>query len=113
MNLDLFDHPDFHSNWREDLCPGAVVLRGAALEDDVKVLAEIDRIAGLVPFQYRDAGRLCDVGGDDQLRGFWLGDRQSRLPLSGNVTGKSAAVAADARAVSRHCGEGGKRGRFP
>lgn len=53
MNLDLFDHPDFHSNWREDLCPGAVVLRGAALEDDVKLLAEIDRIAGLVPFQYR------------------------------------------------------------
>lgn len=30
-----------------------MVLRGAALEDDVKLLAEIDRIAGLVPFQYR------------------------------------------------------------
>ncbi|WP_129991354.1 MULTISPECIES: DNA oxidative demethylase AlkB [unclassified Rahnella] len=53
MNLDLFDHPDFHPNWREELCPGAVVLRGAALADDAALLAEIDRIAGLVPFQYR------------------------------------------------------------
>ena len=53
MNLDLFDHPDFHPNWREDLCPGAVVLRGAALENDAALLVEIDRIAGLVPFQYR------------------------------------------------------------
>ena len=38
MNLDLFDHPDFHPNWREDLCPGAVVLRGAALAEDVALL---------------------------------------------------------------------------
>ena len=53
MNLDLFDHPDFHPSWREDLCPGAVILRGAALEEDVALLAEINRIAGLVPFQYR------------------------------------------------------------
>lgn len=53
MNLDLFDHPDFHPHWREDLFPGAVVLRGAARENDTALLAEIDRIAGLVPFQYR------------------------------------------------------------
>ncbi|MFO6299453.1 DNA oxidative demethylase AlkB [Rahnella selenatireducens] len=53
MNLDLFDHPDFHPHWREDLSPGAVVLRGAARENDTALLAEIDRIAGQVPFQYR------------------------------------------------------------
>ena len=53
MNLALFDHPELHPNGREDLCPGAVVLHGAALENDAAVLVEIDRIAGLDPFQYR------------------------------------------------------------
>ena len=53
MTLDLFDHPDFHPNWREDLCPGAVVLRGAALADDRALLMAIDTIASEVPFAYR------------------------------------------------------------
>ncbi|MGA8118674.1 DNA oxidative demethylase AlkB [Rouxiella badensis] len=53
MNLDLFDHPDFHPSWREDLCPGAVVLRGAALADDRELLKAIENIAIQVPFQYR------------------------------------------------------------
>ncbi|WP_369789709.1 DNA oxidative demethylase AlkB [Rouxiella sp. WC2420] len=53
MTLDLFDHPDFHPGWREDLCPGAVVLRGAALADDRALLMAIDNIASEVPFQYR------------------------------------------------------------
>lgn len=53
MNLDLFDHPDFHPSWREDLCPGAAVLRGAALADDRALLMAIDSIASEVPFQYR------------------------------------------------------------
>ncbi|EIC82268.1 DNA oxidative demethylase AlkB [Serratia sp. M24T3] len=53
MTLDLFDHPDFHPSWREDLCPGAVVLRGAALADDRALLMAIDNIASEVPFQYR------------------------------------------------------------
>lgn len=53
MNLDLFDHPDFHPHWREDLCPGAAVLRGAALADESELLRAIESIARLMPFQYR------------------------------------------------------------
>lgn len=53
MTLDLFDHPDFHPSWREDLCPGAVVLRGAALADDRALLMAIENIAREVPFQHR------------------------------------------------------------
>ncbi len=53
MTLDLFDHPDFHPNWREDLCPGAAVLRGAALADDRALLMAIENIASEVPFQHR------------------------------------------------------------
>lgn len=78
MNLDLFDHPDFHPHWREELAPGAVVLRGGALRDDTALLAEIDRIAGLVPFQYRatPGGYAMSVAMTNCGEVGWVTDRQ-------------------------------------
>ncbi len=78
MNLDLFDHPDFHPHWREELAPGAVVLRGGALKDDSALLAEIDRIAGLVPFQYRatPGGYAMSVAMTNCGDVGWVTDRQ-------------------------------------
>ena len=78
MNLDLFDHPDFHPHWQEELAPGAVVLRGGALRDDTALLAEIDRIAGLVPFQYRatPGGYAMSVAMTNCGEVGWVTDRQ-------------------------------------
>ena len=78
MNLDLFDHPDFHPHWREGLATGAVVLRGGALRDDTALLAEIDRIAGLVPFQYRatPGGYAMSVAMTNCGEVGWVTDRQ-------------------------------------
>jgi len=78
MNLDLFDHPDFHPHWREELDVGAVVLRGGALKDDMALLAEINRIAGLVPFQYRatPGGYAMSVAMTNCGDVGWVTDRQ-------------------------------------
>jgi alkylated DNA repair protein (DNA oxidative demethylase) len=78
MNLDLFDHPDFHPHWREELAPGAVVLRGGALRDDTALLAEIDNIARIVPFQYRatPGGYAMSVAMTNCGDVGWITDRQ-------------------------------------
>lgn len=78
MNLDLFDHPDFHPHWREELAPGAVVLRGGALRDDTALLAEINNIATLVPFQYRatPGGYAMSVAMTNCGDVGWVTDRQ-------------------------------------
>lgn len=78
MNLDLFAHPDFHPSWREDLCPGAVVLRGAALADERELLKAINRIAIKAPFQYRatPGGYAMSVAMTNCGELGWITDRQ-------------------------------------
>lgn len=78
MNADLFDHPDFQLDWREDLCPGAVVLRGAALGEAGALLEEIGRIAVQAPFQYRatPGGYEMSVAMTNCGALGWVTDRQ-------------------------------------
>lgn len=52
MNFDLFSaEEERFRQWREDLYPGAVVLRRFALRDDAALFAALDSITSISPFR--------------------------------------------------------------
>jgi alkylated DNA repair protein (DNA oxidative demethylase) len=52
MTLDLFAEQERSRTSREALCPGAVVLRGFALRDEVAIFAALDAVTGQSPFRH-------------------------------------------------------------
>jgi alkylated DNA repair protein (DNA oxidative demethylase) len=52
MTLSLFDDFEQGRTWREELCPGAVVLRRFALPDETAIFAALHDIAGTAPFRH-------------------------------------------------------------
>ncbi len=57
MMQDLFDGVDT-AEWREELCPGAVVLHGLALRHEKAILAAVEQVSRAVPFR-----RMVTPGG--------------------------------------------------
>jgi alkylated DNA repair protein (DNA oxidative demethylase) len=51
MNLDLFGEEDRLHQWREDLYPGAVVLRRYAMGQDSALLAAVESVAAVSPWR--------------------------------------------------------------
>lgn len=51
LNLRLFDVED-DQGWREDVCPGAVVLRRFALADEAAILAALHAVTTHAPFRH-------------------------------------------------------------
>ncbi|MGH8503693.1 MAG: DNA oxidative demethylase AlkB [Gammaproteobacteria bacterium] len=49
MVLDLLDSPEW---WREQLAPGAVVLRGFARSDETALLAALQDVTAMAPFRH-------------------------------------------------------------
>jgi hypothetical protein len=75
MNLNLFDLPDFRAQ-PEPLGAGAMWLRQFALHDERDLLAGLDEVIARAPHPtHGDAGWLCHVGRNEQLRITRLGDR--------------------------------------
>jgi alkylated DNA repair protein (DNA oxidative demethylase) len=58
MNMHLFDSIDGEKAAKEELCPGAVVLRGFALKDEAGLLAALNEVVALAPFR-----RMVTPGG--------------------------------------------------
>lgn len=52
MTLDLFDNAEQGRTWREELCPGATVLRRLALPDESAILGALPQIAADAPFRH-------------------------------------------------------------
>jgi alkylated DNA repair protein (DNA oxidative demethylase) len=50
MMLDLFE--DERQTWREELCPGALVLRGFAVPQQTALLAALEGIIAVAPFRH-------------------------------------------------------------
>src|SRR5437879_3011959 len=50
MMLDLFQ--DERQTWREELCPGALVLRGFAVPHQTDLLAALEGIIAVAPFRH-------------------------------------------------------------
>jgi DNA oxidative demethylase len=58
MNMNLFDSADGDRCGKEELCPGAVVLRGFALTDETALLAALNGVIAHAPFR-----RMVTPGG--------------------------------------------------
>ena len=52
MTLHLFGQATQGQTWREELCPGAVVLRGFAVLDDTAIFAALHGITTHAPFRH-------------------------------------------------------------
>ncbi len=52
MNLDLFADHSENRTWREELVPGAVVLRALALPDQAAILAAVRNVTAQAPFRH-------------------------------------------------------------
>ncbi len=52
MNLDLFADHSENRTWREELVPGAVVLRGLALPDEAAILTAVQNVTAQAPFRH-------------------------------------------------------------
>jgi DNA oxidative demethylase len=52
MTLSLFGSADENQIWREELAPGAVVLRGFALGDEAVLMTAIDAVIARAPFRH-------------------------------------------------------------
>ena len=52
MTLNLFADLEQGQRWREELCPGAVVLRGFAAPDETAILAALNGITTQAPFRH-------------------------------------------------------------
>jgi alkylated DNA repair protein (DNA oxidative demethylase) len=50
MTMNLFDHAGSAELSKEDLCPGAYVLRGFALSDEAAVLDALRDVTAMPPF---------------------------------------------------------------
>jgi alkylated DNA repair protein (DNA oxidative demethylase) len=58
MTLHLFGQAKQGQTWREELGPGAVVLRGFAVPDATAIFAALHGITIQAPFRYAVSGRL-------------------------------------------------------
>jgi alkylated DNA repair protein (DNA oxidative demethylase) len=54
MTLDLFGDADQSQMWREELCPGAAVLRGFAVPDETAIFAALHGITTQAPFRHME-----------------------------------------------------------
>lgn len=72
MNFDLFNNP----SPRENICPGAWLLRGFALEYEARILPLIDAIISEAPPQYltTPGGRAMSVATTSCGRAGWVSD---------------------------------------
>jgi alkylated DNA repair protein (DNA oxidative demethylase) len=52
MTLNLFEETERDMGWREELCPGAVVLRRFALTDDTAIFAALQEVTAQAPFRH-------------------------------------------------------------
>ncbi len=52
MTLNLFGDAEQGQTWREELCPGAVVLRGFAVLDETAIFAALHGITTKAPFRH-------------------------------------------------------------
>jgi DNA oxidative demethylase len=52
MTVNLFGDAEHGQMWREDLCPGAVVLRGFAVPDATAIFAALHGITIQAPFRH-------------------------------------------------------------
>lgn len=52
MTLDLFGDVESGRSWCEELCPGALVLRGFALPDAAALFAALDQITSAAPLRH-------------------------------------------------------------
>jgi alkylated DNA repair protein (DNA oxidative demethylase) len=52
MTLDLFADLEQDQTWREELCPGAVVLRRFAMPDDTAIFAALHDVTEQAPFRH-------------------------------------------------------------
>lgn len=52
MTMNLFEDSELCRTWREELCPGALVLRGFALENLAHILAALSAITAQAPFRH-------------------------------------------------------------
>ena len=101
MTLNLFGDVEQGRMWREELCPGAVVLRGFAVlgcNGHLRGAAAASQPSAVSSHDH--AGRLPHVRGDDELRRVWLGDGSHGLPLRRDRPGHRQALAPHAGRVS-------------
>lgn len=52
MSMNLFASASGDISWKEELCPGAVVLRGFASTDEAVLLAALNGVIALAPFRH-------------------------------------------------------------
>ncbi len=52
MSMHLFVSASGNTSWKEELGPGAVVLRGFALPDEAALLATLNGVIALAPFRH-------------------------------------------------------------
>lgn len=82
MTLSLFqDMEQCQSEW-EELCSGAIVLRGFVVLHEVAILDSVTRYYNQSSISsYGHSRRFPDVCGADELRFLWLGHGSHRLSL--------------------------------
>ncbi|CAN5468152.1 DNA oxidative demethylase AlkB [soil metagenome] len=90
MTPDLFDAPELRQRWAEPLAPGAVVLRGFALDDEAALLSMLDGVIAAGPLRHMvtPGGLEMSVAMTNCGRLGWVSDRRGyrydeRDPLSG------------------------------
>ena len=67
---------------REELCPGAVLLRGFAAENERLFLPELPGVTAQAPFSPHGHTRWFSyVDRNNELRSLWLGDQSYGLSL--------------------------------
>jgi len=77
MNMNLFNSADDDRSGKEELCPGAVVLRGCALTDEAALLAALNGVIALAPFRrmVTPGGHLMSVAMTNCGSLGWVTDR--------------------------------------
>ncbi|HEV7617706.1 MAG TPA: DNA oxidative demethylase AlkB [Burkholderiaceae bacterium] len=77
MTLNLFADPEQGRTWREELCPGAVVLRRFAAPDEMDIFAALHGITVKAPFRHMvtPGGFLMSVAMTNCGSYGWVTDR--------------------------------------
>ena len=97
---ELFESGVAQAAGREQLEPGAFVLRQFAWDEAPALLDAIQAVARMAPFRRmttRTRPRPAHVGRDDELRRCRLAERPLRLSLRRDRSGDEAALAGHAR----------------
>lgn len=90
--LDLFSEIDRDRSWREELAPGAVVLRRFALPDEAAIVAALHEITEKAPFRHMitPGGFRMSVAMSNCGRYGWVTDRSGyRYVMSDPESGKA------------------------